>query len=356
MKKPDVKALVVSGVDKALTIQRHVVVRHVDRVRRHRPNASRAEIVRALEKQYLSTVTALGAGSGAVAAAPGVGTAAATALSVAEVSTYFEATALFALAVAEVHGVRVEDLERRRTLVLAVLIGDAGSKLVEKMAGRTGPHWARKLVTGISMEQIRSINNVLGRNFVTKQGTKQGILVLGRDIPFGVGAVIGGTGNFALGYSSVRAARRAFGAAAQTPGPPPLGEETLMTSWTDDELMRIGAAEELDIAARAEDGELSRFTTIWAVRAGDAVYVRAAYGPQSAWYRRVLAAGVGRIRAGGVETDVAFSVVPESDTATHEAVDAAYHDKYDRFGAKIVATVVGPDVRSVTVRVASRST
>ncbi|MFI7517479.1 hypothetical protein ACIBVK_28680 [Micromonospora echinofusca] len=38
----------------------------------------------------------------------------------------------------------------------------------------------------------------LGRNFITKYGAKQGILVLGQAAPFGIGAVIGGGANAAL--------------------------------------------------------------------------------------------------------------------------------------------------------------
>lgn len=47
---------------------------------------------------------------------------------------FLEATALFVLAVAEVHGIHVAEVERRQTLVLAVLLGDHGAMLVEKMA------------------------------------------------------------------------------------------------------------------------------------------------------------------------------------------------------------------------------
>ncbi len=35
------------------------------------------------------------------------------------------------------------------------------------------------------MATLRQINSVLGKNFVTKYGTKQGIIVLGRVAPFG---------------------------------------------------------------------------------------------------------------------------------------------------------------------------
>ena len=58
---------------------------------------------------------------------------------------FLDMTSLFVLAIAEVHGVRVADIKRRRTLVLAVILGDSGAKVVEKSAGRTGPYWAGQI-------------------------------------------------------------------------------------------------------------------------------------------------------------------------------------------------------------------
>lgn len=57
---------------------------------------------------------------------------------------------------------------------------------------------------------------MLGRNFVTRFGTRQGIIVIGRLAPFGIGAAIGGGANAAIGYGVVRACRRAFGPAPST--------------------------------------------------------------------------------------------------------------------------------------------
>jgi hypothetical protein len=45
---------------------------------------------------------------------------------------------------------------------------------------------------------IRSINRTLGANFVTKYGTKRGIIAIGKVAPFGFGLVIGAGGSLAL--------------------------------------------------------------------------------------------------------------------------------------------------------------
>jgi len=121
-------------------------------------------------------------------------------------------------------------------------------------------------------------------------------------------------------------------------------------TWTDDELRRVGAATELQIATRRDDGSLRPYVTIWTVRAGDYLYVRSAYGAGNPWFRRATASGSGRIRAGGIERDVTFTPASELDAATQAGVDAAYHAKYDRYGPQIVGTVTGPHAAPVTLR------
>ncbi len=202
------------GLEKAIGLQQAPVKGYVSRLRRARPDATPAEIITVLEKQYLTAVTGTGAAVGGVAAVPAVGTVAALALSGGETVVFLEATALFALAVAEVHGIRVDEVERRRTLVLAVVLGDRGAMLVEKMAGRTGQHWGDLLPDVIPMSSITAINKTLGRWFLTRYGRKQGMLAIGRIAPFGIGAAIGAAGNRAFGRMVVNASRRVF-------GPPP---------------------------------------------------------------------------------------------------------------------------------------
>jgi hypothetical protein len=126
-----------------------------------------------------------------------------------------------------------------------------------------------------------------------------------------------------------------------------------MTRWTDEELRRVGEAQELQLASARRDGTLRRYVTMWVVRVGDDLYVRSAYGPKNPWYRRAKASGAGRIRAGGLERDVAFA---EPAPSGHADIDAAYHAKYDRYGPGIVGTVVGPEAEAVTIKLVPRST
>ncbi|WP_207895536.1 MULTISPECIES: hypothetical protein [unclassified Curtobacterium] len=227
--------LLTAALDKALSVQGVVVAGNIARARQRNPEATPQQVVHTLENMYRTALAGTGAAVGAVAAAPGVGTAVGLALTGGEVLSSLELSALFALSVAEVHGVRVDELERRRTLVLGVVLGGGASQTIEKVAGRTGPHWAKAIVDAIPVSQLKQINKVLGQNFVTKWGTKQGIIVLGNVVPFGIGAVIGGGANLGMAELTVRAARRAFGPAPATwpgsrhtssdSGDHPMGEE-----------------------------------------------------------------------------------------------------------------------------------
>ncbi len=112
------------------------------------------------------------------------------------------------------------------------------------------------------------------------------------------------------------------------------------TTWTADELTRVGEADELQVSSSRADGTLRPYVTIWVVRVGDDIYIRSAYGSENPWFVRAKASGTGRIRAGGVEKAVRFEQ-PDPGVSAAD-IDAAYHAKYDRYGPKIVGTVVGP--------------
>jgi hypothetical protein len=54
-----------------------------------------------------------------------------------------------------------------------------------------------------------------------------------------------------------------------------------MTAWTDEELDRVGQAQELQLASARKDGSLRPYVTMWVVRVGDDLYVRSAYVPDN---------------------------------------------------------------------------
>lgn len=125
-----------------------------------------------------------------------------------------------------------------------------------------------------------------------------------------------------------------------------------MTVWTNDELDKIGSAEELEIAPLRQDSTLRKSVIIWVVRVGDDLYVRSYRGRAGAWFRGAQVRHEGRIRAGGVEKDVSFTA--ETDPAINDQIDEAYRTKY-RHLPQYVAPMLTAEVRSTTLKLAPRS-
>jgi hypothetical protein len=117
-------------------------------------------------------------------------------------------------------------------------------------------------------------------------------------------------------------------------------------NWTTDELDRIGAAEEMDIAPRRPDGTLRPPVPIWVVRVGDDLYVRSWRGSGGAWFRAARRQRSGHVRAGGIDRNVALV---DADDAVEDAVDAAYRSKYARYPS-YVEPMVSDQARATTLR------
>lgn len=216
----NLKSLVQSGLERALNSQQPLAEANVARLRRVHPGKSPAELIALMNKWYIGSVAATGAGAGAAAAVPNgfVQFPAAAA----DLLANLEASVLYALSLAEIYEIDLENFEQRKLLVLAVLLGPGSATSgLETAIGRTAPHWGKTFVKGIPNSAIKRANKVLGPRFITKWGTKQGVLVLGKQAPLMIGAALGGGGNGLLGWFVVRSARKIL-------GPPP-------EAWRDQE-------------------------------------------------------------------------------------------------------------------------
>lgn len=117
-----------------------------------------------------------------------------------------------------------------------------------------------------------------------------------------------------------------------------------MTTWTDEQLDRLGGAPEIEIAPRRADGSLREYTTIWIVQAGDGLFVRSFNGPGGSWFTSARRSGAGRIRVGGAEIDVEL----EPQDHLRGTVDDAYRAKYGR--SAYLAPMVADDAAGTTLR------
>ena len=123
-----------------------------------------------------------------------------------------------------------------------------------------------------------------------------------------------------------------------------------MDGWTNDEVDRVGAAEELDLASVRRDGTLRRPVTMWVVRDGDDLYVRSVKGRGSSWFRGAQNRHEAHIRAGGVERDVTLVEIDDVD----DELDTAYHTKYGRYATSLVDPMTSPEARAATLKLVPR--
>jgi len=256
--------------------RRGIARRHVRRVRRQHPDATPAEIIGMLERHYVTAITATGvaikvggiaadigislipgasaAATGAKAAGKEAGKKAAkevvkaaakdatraaakpaalgavksgaqrvaALLPAGDKQLQFELTSLFALAVADIHGIDY-DQEQERALVYILSNGRVSQKQIATMVsdlvqssdfetagGRRGlEHWASTLADSLPGEAAQ----------ILVRGVQTGVLEGIRDrldgkqlaaVQYGAGALVNGTTRFVFGREVVKASHSAF--------------------------------------------------------------------------------------------------------------------------------------------------
>ncbi|WP_147433698.1 hypothetical protein [Galactobacter caseinivorans] len=202
---------------KVLGIQRPLVLAYLRRLRKRHPNASVVDLARMAERDYLRTVTGTGAGGGVAAVVPGVGTVASFGVSAGVAVAFLESSALYAQTIAELHGIAVEDPEQARNLVMAVLLGDEAAgmmagvsdQLVSGPKGMAGWGAAFGVATGKG-GAWSSIGKELQTRFLRHFAASQAAGAMGRALPFGIGAAVGGISNRVLGRRVVQSTMSAF--------------------------------------------------------------------------------------------------------------------------------------------------
>jgi hypothetical protein len=201
------------ALDMAIAAAGKLARNRVNALRRANPHLTDAQLLKKINVAFSSSVTSTGAATGAVAAAPGVGTLVGLVAAGGDASWFLTAAAGYVLAVAELRGVHARDFEHQRALVLMVLAGGGGSTFFSRAAARTGPHLGKIVTNAVPLSTIRSINRTLGADFVTKYGTKRGIVAIGKVAPFGIGLVIGASGNLLMARSVITSTTVMFDAA-----------------------------------------------------------------------------------------------------------------------------------------------
>ncbi|WP_280233851.1 hypothetical protein [Nocardia cyriacigeorgica] len=205
---------VVSALDRAAYAQAPVVAKYAEWVRGRHPEESAEQIVGRLERHYLIAVTVSGVSVGLSAAVPGVGTVVALFATGADTLVFLEASSVLTTGAAAVYEMTPDEVLDGR-LVSAVVLGQAGTKALGQTAGHAAGKWADAL--GNWIPGLNRMDDSPMKRFLVQYLVKRGVLMFGKVIPAGIGAVIGGVGNNALGRTVIANLHGTLGPAPSTP-------------------------------------------------------------------------------------------------------------------------------------------
>jgi hypothetical protein len=123
-----------------------------------------------------------------------------------------------------------------------------------------------------------------------------------------------------------------------------------MSNWTEAELKKFAAADDLHVSPFREDGvTYGTPTWIWSVVVDGELYARGYNGQSSRWYKAAVTQKAGRIRMTGMEREVAFEPLTGN---VNNQIDEAYRAKYRT--SPYLTPMIGDRARAATVRISPR--
>ena len=223
-------------VFKAIAVQRPAALAYIKEVRRKHPDATPAEVMRLIERHYVSTTTGASAAVGASATIPAVGIPAAIGLGVADLLFFYESTAMFAICMAELRGYRIDDPERAKVVVLGAMLGEkrksritelvmtalpagasysAARMATESTVSKVSPKWGDLLSQQLPDSALVPVAIVLAKEALAR-GAILGTARIGTKALPVIGAFIGGASSYYFGTGVVKSCREGFSAPLET--------------------------------------------------------------------------------------------------------------------------------------------
>ncbi len=211
--------MMVRGLDRVLSIQRPLVLAHIRSIRLRNPQASPAEIIRILERRYLAAVPPVEPRS-----ARPLSSRASARVSRSHSPAWRRSASWSPQLCSRSRSPRCMG-SRSRTGSRQSAGDDADARQGGRRPGRTarraGGRARREqvVVLGRARHEVtpprrrRTSRRPAQSMFVKQVRCKGGASVIGKALPFGIGAAIGGAGNNILGRRVLTTSHKAFGAA-----------------------------------------------------------------------------------------------------------------------------------------------
>lgn len=196
-----------AAFEQAFGPAKYLAHKHVEVLQEENPGISKTELIELLERRLVQQTSGTGAAVGAAATLPGIGTVTALGAAVGDSVSFLALSCAHVYAVLKVKGIELPNEEHERALVMSILLGGNSAAAVKEVEDETGQEWGRFLLEKKSVEVMKQVNFLLARHFALRFGTRFGAFTLGKVVPMGVGAALGGGANYLLAKSVIEATR-----------------------------------------------------------------------------------------------------------------------------------------------------
>lgn len=193
-----------SIVDKVLDSQAGKVTEFLEENKNLSPHKMEKKLRRSLRRWEAWEGTAVGA----TATFPGAGTIVAGSLTFGQLALHLQHAARYVLGVASLHGFDIHDVDRRRALFLAIVLGeDSGDFL-----GDGSQVSLATLATALTVKSKggMTISSRIARAMTKRIASASAKRFAGRLMPFGIGAVVGHIGGRRLAARIIDSTKKAF--------------------------------------------------------------------------------------------------------------------------------------------------
>ncbi|WKD60944.1 hypothetical protein CCICO_04535 [Corynebacterium ciconiae DSM 44920] len=190
--------MLIKALDHVVKMQASSITNYVNWLRKRNPEASPSDIQKMLDKHVTYLATGSGASAGAAAAVPGIGFITGAAAVGAESLVFLDAAAFYTMASAYLRGADISDPERRKALILVVVMGSSGTALVDAAVGDLGVDGGNSTISTLSRfsgPSMSKMNNRLLKQALKQTNKRLRAAWIGKVMPLGIGAVIGTVAN-----------------------------------------------------------------------------------------------------------------------------------------------------------------
>lgn len=204
----------ITALDRAVKMQTSAITGYVAWLRSKNPDASPAQIQKIMDKHFKTLASGTGASAGAAAAVPGIGFITGAAAVGADSLVFLDSAAFYTMASAHLRGVDIRHAERRRALILVVLLGSAGTLIVDAAVGDLGSEKGASVaatITRFGAPNLSSVNSKLMKTATKRMTKKMRGAWLGKMMPLGIGAVLGTMANRKLADRVIHNGRDSLG-------------------------------------------------------------------------------------------------------------------------------------------------